>query len=221
MKMVYHSMQSHIMVNPGCVTSVIVENPEYYYEMLWSLARQVKGENGDWVISEDDVLVPAGKKIELIKDVVDFEINKKVLLTKIINAYEKIAMDEIHIDKTMQLLSLIEQYMENLRENYDVDLNYDKITVAQLLKSIGITINASSEKPLEILYSYMKLIREFVGEKVFVFVNLRSYVSTQEFCEFVRTITYHGYQVVFFENKEYPCMQDEIKIVIDNDLCEI
>lgn len=221
MKMVYHSMQNHIMVNPGCITSVVVENPDYYYEMLWNLARQIKGEAGDWVISEDDVPQSVNKKIELIKDMVDFEINKKALLTKIISSCEKTALDEIHIDKTMQLLASIEQYMEMLRENYDIDLNYDKITIAQLLKTVGITINMSSDKPLEILYSYMKLVREFVGEKIFVFVNLRSFVSAHDFSEFVRTITYHGYQVVFFENKEYPRVQDENRIIIDYDLCEI
>lgn len=221
MKMVYHSMQNHIMVNPGHITSVVVENPDYYYEMLWNLARQIKGEAGDWVISEDDVPQSVNKKIELIKDMVDFEINKKALLTKIISSCEKTALDEIHIDKTMQLLASIEQYMEMLRENYDIDLNYDKITIAQLLKTVGITINMSSDKPLEILYSYMKLVREFVGEKIFVFVNLRSFVSAHDFREFVRTITYHGYQVVFFENKEYPRVQDENRIIIDYDLCEI
>ena len=221
MKMVYHSMQNHIMVNPGRITSVVVENPDYYYEMLWNLARQIKGEAGGWVISEDDVPQSMNKKIELIKDMVDFEINKKALLTKIINSCEKTALDEIHIDKTMQLLASIEQYMEMLRENYDIDLNYDKITIAQLLKTVGITINMSSDKPLEILYSYMKLVREFVGEKIFVFVNLRSFVSAHDFSEFVRTITYHGYQVVFFENKEYPRVQDENRIIIDYDLCEI
>lgn len=221
MKMVYHSMQNHIMVNSGRITSVVVENPDYYYEMLWNLARQIKGEAGDWVISEDDVPQSVNKKIELIKDMVDFEINKKALLTKIISSCEKTALDEIHIDKTMQLLASIEQYMEMLRENYDIDLNYDKITIAQLLKTVGITINMSSDKPLEILYSYMKLVREFVGEKIFVFVNLRSFVSAHDFSEFVRTITYHGYQVVFFENKEYPRVQDENRIIIDYDLCEI
>ena len=78
MKMAYHSMQNHIMVNPGCITSVVVENPDYYYEMLWSLARQIKGEAGVWVISEDDVPQSVNKKIELIKDMVGFESIKRL-----------------------------------------------------------------------------------------------------------------------------------------------
>lgn len=221
MKLVYKTMQSHIEISSAYVSSLIIESPTYYYEMIKNLKLQVNGEDGNWVLSDNDVPIAINKNIELIIDCIEFEINKRNVLSKVLKELEKVAVDTEHLDETLQLISLIEKYILKLTEDYDVEIQCDKITIQQLLKSVGITINICSESLTEILYSYMQLIRDFVDDRVFVFVNLRSFVAKDELQLFIDTAIGHGFKILIFENKDYPMLNGERRIIIDEDLCEI
>ena len=100
-------------------------------------------------------------------------------------------------------------------------IDCDKVTISQLLKAMGITVLIVSALFTEVLYTYMQILRQFVGDRLFVFVNMRSYVSDIQFDEFIKTIINHGYQAIFLENKEYPTLENERRLIIDEDLCEI
>lgn len=221
MKLVYPALESHIEINDNYVNGIVVENPDCYYEMIRELKFQESGEEGRWVLSSQDSPIPINKNIELIVDFIDFDVNKKVLLTKMLGAFEKVAFDEEHLDESHRLLSEIERFIIKLSEGYDIELQCDKITVQQLLKSVGISIILESEKLTELLYSYMQLVREFIADKLFVFVNLRSFVSQRELQLFVDTVIRHGYKMLLFDSRDYPVLKGEKRIIVDEDLCEI
>lgn len=221
MKLVYPTIQSHIEIDTTAINSVVVENPAYYYELIKNLKLQSEGENGNWILSHNDSPISINKNVEFIIDFIEFDINKKTILTKVLNALEKTANDEQHLDTTMQLLASIEKYIFLLNEDYDINLECDKITVPQLLKAAGISIHVESDRLIEILYSYMQLIREFVQDKLFIFVNLRNFISENDFKIFTDTIIGHEFMVLFFENKEYPLICKENRLIIDGDLCEL
>ena len=44
------------------------------------------------------------------------------------------------------------------------------------------------------IYAYMELIREFEGDKLFIFVNLSSYIGKEQLQEFVNTVIGHSFQ---------------------------
>ena len=189
--------------------------------MIREFKFQESGKEVGWVLSSHDIPIPINKNIELIVDFIDFDVNKKVLLTKMLGEFEKVAFDEEHLDESHRLLSEIERFIIKLSEGYDIELQCDKITVQQLLKSVGISIILESEKLTELLYSYMQLVREFIADKLFVFVNLRSFVSQRELQLFVDTVIMHGYKMLLFDNRDYPVLKGEKRIIVDEDLCEI
>ena len=221
MKIVYSTLQNKIEMKSGMFNSIVVENQNYYYQLIRDLKSQIDGKEGGWVLSKNDKILPINKNIELLVDFFDIDVNKKTLITKVISALEKTASDEKFIDRTLQLLSEIEKYVYELTEDYEISIDCDKVMVAQLLKALGITIHIDSDEITEILYTYMQLIERFVGERLFVFVNLKSYVSAEKFSMFVDTVTRHGFQTLFFDNKEYPVLDNERRLIIDDDLCEI
>lgn len=104
---------------------------------------------------------------------------------------------------------------------FDIEIQCDKISVAQVLKAAGIRIISEYDQLTENLYSYMQVVREFDGDKVFVFVNLRSFVKTRELQSFADTVLSHGYRVLLLDNYAHPKLFAEHRLIVDKDLCEI
>ena len=210
MKLAYSTLQNIIEITDDTIHSIVVENPEYYYHMVKDFMNQVEGKEGGWIVSENDKPLAVNKNVEILFDFISINVNQKTLITKILNEMEQIANKED-----------IERFVMYLNEDFDLSITCDKLTISQLLKSVGISISVETDDLIEVIYSYMQLIRQFIGEKLFVFVNFRSFVSQKQFSDFAMTIIGHGYQVIFLENKEYDKIAKESRLIIDQDLCEI
>lgn len=221
MKLAYSTLQNIIEIKGDTIHSIVVENPKYYYNMVKDFMDQMEGKEGGWTVSENDKPLAVNKCVEVLFDFIRINVNQKTLIAKIVNEMERIANKEENINGTMQLLSDIERFVLYLNEDFDLSINCDKLTISQLLKSIGISVSVETDDLTEILYSYMQLVRQFIGDKLFVFVNLRSFVSQKQFSDFAMTIIGHSYQVIFLENKEYDKIAKESRLIIDQDLCEI
>lgn len=221
MKLAYSTLQNIIEIKGDKIHSIVVENPKYYYNMVKDFMDQMEGKEGGWTVSENDKPLAVNKCVEVLFDFISINVNQKTLIAKIVNEMEQIANKEENINGTMQLLSDIERFVLYLNEDFDLSVNCDKLTMSQLLKSIGISVSVETDDLIEILYSYMQLVRQFIGDKLFVFVNLRSFVSQKQFRDFAMTIIGHGYQAIFLENKEYDKIAKESRLIIDQDLCEI
>ena len=57
--------------------------------------------------------------------------------------------------------------------------------------------------------------------KLFVFVNLRSYLTDAQMKALIQEITYQEVQVLFIENQERACLEGGMRYIIDKDRCEI
>lgn len=221
MKLVYPTLQTPIVLSTDCINSVIIEEPGYFYELVKDLKVQWEGRDGKAVLSVNDEPVEIRKNLELVIDCIDFEINQKTLLTKVLSALERAGRSEEYIEKTQKLLAEIERYIYDVSFDFDVEIQCDKMAIAQILKAAGIRIISEYDKLTEILYSYMQLVREFDGDKVFAFVNLRSFVKLEELQDFANTVLAHGYRVLLLENHAYPSLSMEKRLIVDTDLCEI
>ena len=221
MKLVYPTLQTPIMLSNDCINSVIIEEPGYFYGIVKDLKEQWEGMDGRAVLSENDEPVEIRKNLELVIDCIDFEINQKTLLTKVLSALERTGRSEDYIEKTQRLLAEIERYIYDVSFDFDVEIQCDKVSIAQILKAAGIRIISEYDKLTEVLYSYMQLVREFDGDKVFAFVNLRSFVKTEELQDFADTVLAHGYRVLLLDNHAYSSLSMEKRLIVDKDLCEI
>ena len=67
----------------------------------------------------------------------------------------------------------------------------------------------------------MTLVRELDKEKLFVFVNLRSWFLDEEVESFMQTALSHKFNVLLLDNREYTRLPGEKRTIIDRDLCEI
>ena len=89
-----------------------------------------------------------------------------------------------------------------------------------MIKAAGISLKNDCDLISEKFLNFMETVLEFEGEKLFITVNMRSYVEDSEMEAFIKTVTSHRYDLIMLENISYPKLENEIRYTIDSDLCE-
>lgn len=203
------------------VPTLVIENPSFLRSVLQDLYNQADGTDGTLVLSENNKILDMEKWVEIIDNCLHFDLNRKPLLNKIISSIEKNAMSESNLLKTNEMLQVLLSYLNELTFDLNCDIVYNNCTVGGILKGIGVSIRDEYNNPLEKLIDYMELVREFERDKVFVFVNLRSFFSDSEVECFLKTTIDHAFHVLLIDAisaKKFPM---EARITIDKDLCEL
>ncbi len=220
-RLMYPEITQLIVFDESHINTIVIENKTFFRKMVTSLFQQSKGEDGDFVLSEDYTPIEISKHIELLTQFVPFEINKKGILTKLYTAIEKEAVNESNYMVTQELLSDIERYLDSLLFDFSYGFEYEKLSIGNLIKSVGIVLNEEYENGLEKILDYMQLVREFDREKIFVFVNMRSYYSDESMELFSKEALSRKFKILLIDNVENEQLSNERRLIIDKDLCEI
>lgn len=221
MKLAYPEWHDILEWKDNSFCSLIIEHPKLLLNFLLDLKMQIEKLDGRAVLSENDVPIEISQHMELITDFVFFDLNKKNLITKIITALDKMAKAEAFYERTLDFLSSVENYVDDLCMEFDADIACEIPTVTSILKSVGLHIETESTSLAEKIFTYMKLVREFERDKVFVFLNLRSFLKQDELEQFMKTVVNHDFKVLLVDNYAYPLLKNEYRLLIDKDLCEI
>ena len=67
----------------------------------------------------------------------------------------------------------------------------------------------------------MELVTEFDRKKLYITINLRSYIDDIETEKFIDTVLNHSYNLIMIESYEHSRLPNEQRYIIDADLCEI
>ena len=221
MKFIFPELSTPITFEEGCVSSLVVENASALRRLLEDLYTQQNGGSGFCVLSENDTPISISKFLDLTTSFVPFELNRKSLLNKILSAMEKTAQNETFFLKTQELLSHAENYMSDLSYDQICELEFDKLSVGSLLKAFGIRIYEEEQTTLLKILNYMELVREYDRDKLFVFLNLRSFFEDKEVELFCDSVLAHKFRVLLIEDHERPKLSCEKRRILDADLCEI
>ncbi len=221
MKFVYPNINHVVEITEDQVNTLVIENQKLFAEILQDLCCQLQGDDGRSVLSNNEKILDISKNLELLSQFVPFEINKKSLISRVISLMEKQSVDADHYEETMEELSRLEAYMYHLAFDMTGDLTFTKISPASLIKAVGIEFEDNYDSLAEKLIDYMELVTFYDRPKLFVFVNLRSYISDAEAEAFFETVLSHQFKVVLIENKEYNRIALEKRYIVDEDLCEI
>ena len=198
MKLAYPEWHDIMEWKGNSFCSLVLEHPRLLLDFLMDLKMQIEKLDGQAVLSENDVPIEISQHMELITDFVFFDLNKKSLITKIITALDKMAKGEFFYERTLAFLSSVENYVDDLCMEFDADVACEIPTVTG-----------------------MKLVREYDRDKLFVFLNLRSFLKLDELEQFMKTVVDHDFRVLLVDNCAYPLLKNERRLLIDKDLCEI
>ena len=93
--------------------------------------------------------------------------------------------------------------------------------MATLLKAVGVSHEEIEEDFFERLVRYVKISVEVLSTKIFVFVNIRSYLTDYQVQALVKEIQYQEAKIILMESQEKGCLKGGMRYIIDRDGCEI
>lgn len=221
MKLLHSSLSEPLAIKEGDAIEFVIENQKLFRETVEDLKHQLEGENGSLVLSINDKPVTLRKHVELINDICPFDINSKALLNRIYSNMESTAISEQFYAKGQELLAQIEQYLDGLGEEQGVFLDYTKLSFDSIVRAIGTRISVDYETPLEAIVDYMELTNRYDGEKLYCFINFRSYFNDDEMLAFIQTLFMKGLRALFLESLERKHIKETKRVIIDADLCVI
>lgn len=221
MILAHPQMESVLDLSGEKVQTIVIENQDFFRGFLQDIQSQIDGFSGKTVISEKNKILDWPKYGELLDRFLSLSLNRKPLLTKISAAMEAQAMSEAFYGRSVQLLSQVEQYLDDLAFSMDCDVTCGQCTIAGLLKAAGIALREDYADPMEQLLDYMELVRCYEREKLFVFVNLRSFFPDEAVSRFLQSALDHGFLLLLIDSQDHPRLPEEQRLVIDKDLCEI
>lgn len=222
MRLVYPPINLILELSETVISTVVVENQNLFYEMIADLNAQQEGLEGIWVLSKDNTPIEISKNIDLITQLIPFIINRKELINKLYSKLKQISYNEEMQMCTNEMLSKIEQYILKLTEECSGELVTGAATdITPLLKMFNVCYNDEYKTLPEKLIEYIFAVNEYHNERLFVIVNLRSYVNDKNAQLLFDTLLNHKIKLVDIECIERTKLVGESRIIIDNDLCVI
>ena len=220
MKLIYESMGHILRFGEGYVIELAIENKKLFFEMVTNISEQSNGAHGKFVLSISDKPVELSRYADVMIQFTPFEINRKNLLAKLYTALEQKALHAENYLKTGALLNELENYIHHLTEDFPFEIDCKKVAIGPLLRALGPEIDVSEKSPLEKIFNYMELVREFDRDKLFVMINMRTFFSDEDMELFAQTVCLHDFKVLLLESTSLERLKNVKRYTIDNDLCE-
>lgn len=203
------------------VNVLAIEKPSAFYEFSEELYGQIEGDDGEIVLSDEFSIIKLSAKAELIKEFVPFETNNKRLINKLYSYFEKKALNGEFYEDLEKLNAQVMKFMEKLTESEVIETEYGAINLNALFKAVNFRLNEEKYSLEESVVNYMLNVRELDGDKIFVFLNLMSFIDEEQREKFYKTIVDHRFNTLFLEPRAVNPHNLVNQIIIDEDFCVI
>ena len=221
MKIATELLTHTIEVLPGRITSVVVEEPKLFRNLVWEFVDAA--ERGDETIffSEGDMRVSSEKAVEVVQVFVPFTLNTKNLTAALIKRIERLAIAPDKYLETMRAVAAMSGYVRRLALEVPHAVECDGLTIAGVLKACALRFAEEEGNLSEQLLGYFRLVREFVGERVYVLVNARTFLSDEELKELLSVCQFEQMKILLLDGVAKEPLPDEDRLLVDKDLCEL
>ena len=222
MKLTHFAFNEPFEWNGHNVCSLIVENPIFYRNAIKNVLEQAKLGVGEFVLSDNDNLIPFERNVEFIGDIFALDpcANKSIISGIVKDAAEFITHQLP--EKLSNLYMNINAVLSDLCFESADDLTFDEINdVSVLLKAYHLRPEVDNMSIAERLLAYMELCQRYTKKRLFVTVNLRACLSDTEAELLYQDIIYRKLNLLSIEcvnSKKLVCEQRKI---LDIDMCEI
>lgn len=224
MKIINNNWQRQIVLEDNLIHTIIFENKKYYRENILELIKQHKGNEGSFILTNNNKEVSFDKNSYFISDLFNIDMNNKKIITKIYGELLKIVTDDIA--EYNKITSNIREYFETLVFNNNLDLEYnDEIEANALLKLGDFKIQFEESNYLEKLIKFLKVLVELCNIKVIFIVGLYRVFSVKEVEKIYKEVCLNKINIINIESEQQNIKKgdcyNEIVYIFDEDNCEI
>lgn len=151
----------------------------------------------------------------LVTDILGFDVNSSSMLKLIHADLESQLNDKPEVKSMIENLAntITELIAYECLEN-ELDLEYDEITILELIKALGVKIETQSDTIFEKCFEILQIFNFLSKKKLLVFVNSGAYLSKEEMQKLIEYIELSNQRVLFVEPRR---LYDFPQYVLDKD----
>ena len=198
-------------VNQGTV--LVIEDVSVFAQLVKEFYQY--DEQSNLTIFDSKIRSIRSSELLLITDILGYDINTsqvlKLLHTDIVNQLNDKPEVRSEIDSLVSLITDI--IMAECLEN-ELDIEYDEITLLELVKVLGIRIETKSCTVFEKIFEILQIFKYLVKKKILLFVNSLSYFSKDEIYQILEYIKLLQADVLFLEPRQIKGIQ---QFILDKD----
>jgi len=224
MKIINKNWQRKIEIEDNIIYTLVFENKKYYRENIIELINQHKGNEGSYILSNDNKEISFDKNSYIITDIFNIDINSKRVLTKIYNSLLKEIVEDI--PSYNELSTNIRVYFEKLIFNSSLEIEQgEEIDMCSLLKLGDFKIHVEQDDILEKFVKFLKVLTELCGCKIIFVVGLHTVFTQDEIIEIYKEVCLNKINIINIEYQQFNNLSNEnykeIVYIFDEDNCEI
>lgn len=124
---------------------------------------------------------------------------------------------------TIEILNAIKNYMLTIEQESPYILQYESndLCVGELFRIFGAKIECDKNNMLENLCEYIKIMSKVFDKKLFVILNMRSFMETEQIVLMLEELLHYDIKILFIENVQRDCLKIGKRYIMDKDRCEI
>lgn len=144
-------------------------------------------------------------------------------MTTLLKLLLKTSTSENFYLATNKLKTKIVKYFSEIVNagDFEFEVSADDFTMDSIAKAISIHIVGDEDDFAELITDYVSMMADLVNIKLFVFVNLRSFMSSEELKRLHHNLDNHQIDVLLLENTSKEKLENVPQLLVDDDLCEI
>ena len=224
MKIINKNWQRKIEIEDNIIYTLVFENKKYYRENIIELINQHKGNEGSYILSNDNKEISFDKNSYIITDIFNIDINNKKVLSKIYSSLLKEIVEDI--SSYNELSTNIRVYFEKLIFNSSLEIEQgEEIDMSSLLKLGDFRVHVENDDILEKFVKFLKVLSELCGYKIIFVVGLHTVFTQEEIIEIYKEVCLNKINIINIEYQQFKNLSNEhykeIVYIFDSDNCEI
>lgn len=222
MRLSYPLFETPIVFAENQVNILVIENQKEFAKFVMSLVDRSFGNESEIILSKNFEIVKFDKLADVVTDIVGLDCNNKKVISKLYGKLGEIAFQEENYMLTVEILSQINEYLLKITQSISCGVCFDEnFELGTLFKGVSLKIDTDKKVMIEKICDYIEIMCEFCNMELFIFVGLKSYLTTEELEEFYKFIQYKKVKVLLVESLCRERLEFEKIKIIDKDLCEI
>ena len=195
MKIINKNWQRKIEIVENTIYTLVFENKKYYRGNIKELIRQHKGNEGNFIYSNDNKEISFEKSSYIITDIFNIEINSKKILTKIYNSLLKQIIDDTV--EYNELTTHIRAYFEKLIFNSPFEVEQgEEIDINSFLKLGDFRIHIEEDDILEKFIKFLKVLVQLFGINIIFIVGLHNVFTDEEIKEIYKEVCVNKISII-------------------------
>lgn len=221
MRIIYAKYGIDLCLEENKITTIVIENPLVMSEVIRDISRQVNGEDGEWILSEQDKIFSIEKGSQFINNPLMVNSNEKRILTRLYKELFEQANTLMYEEYT-QINSYIVSFLVRLLDTvpYHLDMEID-MDLTGILKLYGVKMESDGVGVLEVLIDYLRALSSICNIHVIWILNVKQFLTVEEVQQLYEFCFYEKILLINLEGQKNYNLEHEKCVIIDKDLCII